>query len=76
MIVKTSCGTDGSICGTSIDLVVVGGHEGPPVVAVEVAPRVDVLQPHQVAVPHQRLAPRPRVPRPPLHQEVVVVIPA
>ena len=75
MIVKSSGHLD-NLRFKHYDLVVVGGHEGPPVVAVEVAPRVDVLQPHQVTVPHQRLAPRPRVPRPPLHQEVVVVIPA
>ena len=52
---------------SGVDLVVVGRHEGPHVVAVEVAARADVLQPHQVPVPHQHLAPRPRVPRPPLH---------
>ena len=61
---------------SGVDLVVVGRHEGPHVVAVEVTPRADVLQPHQVPVPHQRLAPRPRVPRPPLHEEVVVLVPA
>ena len=37
---------------SGVDLVVVGRHEGPHVVAVEVAARADVLQPHEVPVPH------------------------